>query len=259
MVHPLFIVIASGLAILTVWGFISPRGQWRVLAGWSRRRPHADEPSAGLIALHRLVAGAGIAAMVLAGCSLYGGYLAAQPKPPPPPGAVERMWGTPAPQVIDRVFEALSTVPVGLVAQPMLGYQAMDGNSRTPGYLFTLDRYRVQDADKGIGYLGHAPDPGFTALDSADLVVQVRGDKDCIPQQVVVQEDDDTVRIGVYYGQPNPSDGSNAAHLGDCPPKPSKSGSASVLVPVDLNAPLGNRTVERFDNSKRIRAVPLIT
>jgi hypothetical protein len=257
-VHPLFVVIASGLAILTVWGFISPRGQWRVLASWSRRQPYANEPSAGLVALQRLVAGAGILAMVLVGCSMYGGYLANQPKAPSPPGVVERMWGTPAPEVIDRVFDALPTAPAGLVVQPVLGYQGMDGSSRTPGYLFALDRYQVKDADKGIGYLGQVPDPGFTALDSADLVVLVRGDKNCIPQQVVVQEGDDTVRISVYYGQPNPSDGSNAAHLDECMPKPPKSSSASVLIPIDLEASLGKRTVESLDSAKKIRAVPLI-
>jgi hypothetical protein len=257
-VHPLFVLIASGLAILTVWGFVSPRGQWRVLASWSRREPYANEPSTGLVALHRLVAGAGILAMVLAGSSMYGGYLASQPKPPPPPAAVERMWGTPVPEVIDRVFHALSAAPTGLIAQPVLKYQSMDGGSRTPGYLFDLDRYRVKNADEGIGYLGRAPDPGFTALDSADLVVQLRGDKNCIPQQVVVIEGESTVRIGVYYGQPNPSDGSNAAHLDECVLAPPETGAASVLLPIDLEAPLGKRTVQNLDGSKKIRAVQLI-
>lgn len=257
MMHPLFVVIACGLAILTVWGFISPRGQWRVLAGWSRRQPYANEPSAGMVALHRLVAGAGILAMAVASFSIYGGYLAGQPKTPPPPSPVERMWGTPAPQVINRVFESLSGVPNGLVAQRVVGYQVMDGSSRTPGYLFTLDRYQVRDANNGVGYLGQAPDPGYTALDSADLVVQVRGDKDCIPQQVVVLEDEDVVRIGVYYGQPNPTDGSNAAHLADCSAKPTGADSTSVLVPIDLADPLGKRAVQNVDGSKKIRAVEL--
>jgi hypothetical protein len=258
MVQLLFVVIASGLAILTVWGFISPRGQWRVLASWSRRVPYANEPSAGLVALQRLVAGAGILAMVLAGCSMYGGYLASQPKAPPAPGAIERMWGTPAPQVINRVFHALSATPTGLIDQPIVKYQSMDGGSRTPGYLFDLDRYQVKNADEGIGYLGHAPDPGFTALDSADLVVQLRGDKNCIPQQVVVIEAKDTVSIGVYYGQPNPSDGSNAAHLDECVLAPPVSGAASVLLPIALEAPLGKRTVQNLDGSKKVRAVQLI-
>lgn len=258
MMQPFLVVIASGLAILTVWGFISPRGQWRVLASWSRREPYANEPSAGLVAVQRFVAGAGILAMVLAGCSIYGNYLASQSKPPPPPGPVERMWGSPAPEVINRVFDALSAVPAGLVAQPVLRYQRVDGAFRTPGYLFTLDHYWVKDADKGIGYLGHAPNPGFAALDSADLVVELRGDSNCIPQQVLVQESEDVVRVAVYYGQPNPSDGSNAAHLDECVITPPVSGSASVLVPVDLQAPLGKRAVESLDGSKKIREVPLL-
>ncbi|MEO6943302.1 MAG: hypothetical protein ABI053_01150 [Lacisediminihabitans sp.] len=257
--HPFFVFVAAGLATLTVWGFISPRGQWRVLAAWTRRQPYANEPGAGLVALQRCVAGAGIVAMVIVGSSMYGDYLAGQPKAPPTPGAVERMWGEPAPEVVDRVFDARSAAPPGLVPQPMLKYQVMDGESRTPAYLFTLERYRVEGGNDGVGYLGHAPNPGFAALDSADLVVEVRGDKKCIPQQLVVIEDEDTVRIGVYYGQPNPSDGSNAAHLGECSRKPTASRSASVLIPVNLEKPLGKRTVVSVDGSKKIRAVPLIS
>lgn len=254
----LFVVIVAGLAILTLWGFISPRGQWRVLAGWSRRESSANELGAGAVVVQRVVAGAGILVLGMAGWSMYSGHLAGLPKSSPPPGPIERMWGQPAPQLVNRVFIPLTAVPAGLVSQPVLGYQAVNGPTRDPGYLFFLEHYAVKDAKEGVGYLGHDPQPGLSALDTADLVLQVRGDSRCIPQQVVVEEEGDVVRVAVYYGQPNPSDGSNAARLADCAAKPSKAKATSVLVPVDLETALGDRKVVTLDGAKKLHPVTVV-
>lgn len=256
--NPLFLVIAVSLAVLTVWGFISPRGQWRVLAAWSRREPHAHEPGAAAVAVQRIVAGIGIIVLATSGWSLYSGFLDSLPKAPPPPGPVEKMWGSPAPQVINRVFTPIESAPAGLVPQRVLGYQVVNGTSRDPRYLFSLDHFAVKGASQGIGYLGHEPQAGLVALDTADVVIEVRGDSVCIPQQVVVDENDDTVSVAVYYGQPNPSDGSNAVNLAKCKVKPSAARSTPVLVPIDLAEALGKRTLVTLDGAKKIRAVSLI-
>ena len=174
--NPLLLVIAGGLAILTVWGFISPRGQWRVLAAWSRREPYANEPGPGLVAIQRVVAGIGLVVLATAGWSMYTAYLDSLPKAPPPPGLVEQMWGSPAPKVVNRVFTPLESPPAGLVKEQVLGYQVVNGNSRDPQYLFSLDHFAVKGATVGIGYLGHQPQAGLVALDTADLVIEVRGE-----------------------------------------------------------------------------------
>ncbi|WP_349897444.1 hypothetical protein [Parafrigoribacterium soli] len=255
--NPLLLVIAGGLAILTIWGFISPRGQWRVLGAWTRREPYANEPGAGLVAIQRIVAGIAIIVLGTTGWSMYSTYVDSQPTPPPPPGPVEQMWGAPAPKVVNRVFTPLESPPAGLVNEKVLGYQPVNGTSRDPQYLFSLDHLIVKDASQGIGYLGHAPQAGLTALDTADLVVEVRGDSACIPQQVVVDEGDDVVRVAVYYGQPNPSDGSNAVNLAHCSANPKADKARTVLVPIDLAETLGDRKVVTFDGSKKIPVVPL--
>lgn len=251
----LIVICAGGLAVLTVWGFISPRGQWRVLVGWSRREPSANEPGAGVVAVQRIVAGAGIVVLVVSGWSMYTSYLDSLPAPAAPPGPVEKMWGSPAPVVVNRVFTPLQAPPAGLVEQAIVGYQPVNGASRDPQYLFSLDRLTVKNANQGIGYLGHDPQPGLSALDTADLVVEVRGDRACIPQKVVVEEDNEVVRVAVYYGQPNPSDGSNAINLAHCKAKPSAAKIRPVLIPIDLADYLGKRTVVTFDGAKKIPAV----
>jgi hypothetical protein len=251
-------MLACGLAALTVWGFISPRGQWRVLAAWSRREPYANEPGAAMVAVQRVVAAAGIVVLAACGWAMYSSYRASLPDDVRPPGPIEQMWGSPAPVVVDRVFTPVGSPPASLVKQPILGYQAVNGGSRDPQYLFSLDHLKVKNADESVGYIGRDPQPGLSALDTADLVVEVRGDAACIPQQVVVAEDDETVRIAVYYGQPNPTDGSNAVNLAHCNVKPSAAKSTPVLLPIDLATYLGDRKVVTFDSGKKIPAVHVI-
>ncbi|MHB1171173.1 MAG: hypothetical protein ACYCZY_01510 [Lacisediminihabitans sp.] len=250
------VVVAVGLAILTVWGFVSPRGQWRVLASWSRREPHANEPGSAAVAVQRLVAALGIAVLLAAAGTAYNSYLDTLPKPARSVGPVERMWGSPAPKIVNRVFTAATAAPAQLVNQPILGYQVMDGTRREPGYLFSLEAYAPSAAEFAGGYLGKDPPVGLSALDIADLVVHLRGDKNCLPQQVVLTENKDAVLIAVFYGQPNPPDGSNAAKLGACNPNPPAGQSTSLLLPVGLSAPVGDRTVKTIDGSKVIPVAP---
>ena len=167
------------------------------------------------------------------------------------------MWGVPAPVVVNRVVIPLNEAPVGLVDQPVLAYQAVDGTRRQPSYLFSLHELKQQNAVDTNGLVGVPPPAGLVALDTADMVVQVNGDRRCFPQQVVVREEDDVVRVGVFYGQANPSDGSNVLHVRDCDPTPEGRARVSVLVPLQLSDALGTREVQWLDGTpvKRVQVV----
>ena len=82
---------------------------------------------------------------------------------------------------------------------------------------------------------------------------------DDVGDQVILEADEgeDVVKVAVYYGQPNPSDGSNAVNLAKCKTKPAADEATSVLVPIDLATTLGDRKVVTFDGGKKIPVVPL--
>jgi hypothetical protein len=252
-VNFLFIVAAT-LAALLVWALLAPRLLWRTVIGWSYRDAYRNEPSAAVFGLYRLVALIGIVAVVATVIAIN------QPKPgdaaaQEPHTPVEKMWGVPAPVVVDRVVTPLTDAPVGLVDQPVLAFQGVDGTRRQPSYLFGLRTFEQKDAVDANGLVGVPPAPGLVALDTADLVVQVNGDRRCFPHQVVVREEDDVVRIGVYYGQANPSDGTNLIHVRDCDPTPKGRAGVSALVPVKLSDALGSREVQWLDGTpvKRVK------
>lgn len=252
------IVILSGLAAMTVWGAVAPRGQWRALAGWSRRDPYASEPGPVAVAIHRLVAIVGIIVLGFSAAAIHRNVQGPPPKvPASPSNAIEQMWGAPPPVVVNRVAQASSAPPAGLIAQPILRYQATDGAHRTPAYLFDLLPWKPTSAHPDDGYIGVDPPIGMSALDTADLVVQLRGDKNCIPRVVVAVESDSTVALAVYYGRPNPSAGDAAVDLADCRPVVPDADSVSVLLPVRLGSPIAQRTVVGL-NGARIAVAPTL-
>ena len=48
-------IIFFAVAVLAVWGAISPRSQWNTLSAWQYRNPDANEPSDAAYALTRVV------------------------------------------------------------------------------------------------------------------------------------------------------------------------------------------------------------
>ena len=247
--NPIVIAVLFGLLILTLWGFISPRGQWRVLTGWNRRDPYVSDPGAVALGIHRLVAAVALVAVVTVGISLYTAPQRSLANPTVRTPAKNPLWGTPEPVVVDRVFAPLGAQPGGLVVQPILGYQGVDGAKRDPAYLFDLKDFKHSGASNADGYIGSDPSVGLSALDMADIVVQVRGDKRCIPYQVAVVESSTSITIGVYYGQPDSPDETNIAHLTDCATDGGKADSTSVLIPINLSEGVLGRTVVNFDGS----------
>ncbi len=242
-----------GLAVLTVWGVVAPRGQWRALAGWTRREPYASEPGPISVGVHRFVAVLATVGLVLAGWLLWAQYQNTLPKPPKPISAVEQMWGAPDPVVVNRVVSGAADEPTGFVVQPLLRYQALDGTRRSPNYLFDLHPWNLSKEQLAGGLIGVDPSPGLAALDSASIVVQVRGDKNCIPRAVYAVEGSTSIAIAVYYGRPGAANSTSS----DCKAVPPANSSMSVLIPIDLADPVGKRTITNLDGSP-VPVAPLL-
>jgi hypothetical protein len=260
-VTALLLIVSGSLGVLFLWGLLAPRSQWRVLVSWSYRDPHADEPTGSAYLLYRIVAAFGIATMVVSGVLAYRSVRDAEPVPPPPPTAAERMWGSPAPVVVNRVVHTITKPPKDLVSQPILGYQPVSGTTRQPLYLFSLPTFELADATTENGYIGSDPSPGLVALDTADLVVRVEGDPACFPHKAIVRESEDTVAIAIYYGRATPPADAKSGDAADdevAPCNTRASGlNVSTLIPISLASPLGNRTVVTLEGDA-IRSVAVL-
>ncbi|CAN5128680.1 hypothetical protein BH09ACT1_BH09ACT1_13830 [soil metagenome] len=54
----------AGLGILTLWGVISPRSEWRMVVGWSRRDAYLGEPGPAIVGLVRVVSVIALATLI---------------------------------------------------------------------------------------------------------------------------------------------------------------------------------------------------
>lgn len=247
--------LLGGLAVLTLWGFVAPRSQWRVLTSWSQRDPRGNEPGQVVVGIHRVVAGIAIVSLAFTGVSYEQGK--GQPENVPvvrsTADPLRQLWGTPDPVVVNRVISPVTDAPADLVPLPVLRFQVTDGTHRDPSYLFDLGTFQPPKAKGGDGYVGTDPAVGLTALDTANLVVQVRADKRCIPKQVLVVQSSSAVVVAVYYGRPGSAAVSAADLATLC--NAGASGSVSTLVPIHLSAAVGTRAVVNLDGVPIARAV----
>ncbi|MEP6479035.1 MAG: fumarate hydratase [Rhodoglobus sp.] len=242
-----FLVLAGTLGIVFLWGLLAPRSQWRVLNAWSVSDPRASEPGSISYGLRQFFYALGLGSMVFLAIGTGVNYLANLPKPPTPLTPMQLMWGTPAPTVVNRYVLGQTSVPAGLVDQPILGYQAW-APDHTPDYLDTLAPFTRVGTPVINGYIGEDPQPDLVGTDTADLVVHVRGDLLCVPRAAVVIETDTTVQIAIEYGLPIPTDGSQADNVAACSPNPAVS--TSLLIPIDLSKPVGKRSVQALDGTE---------
>lgn len=233
--------VAATLGLLLLWGLFAPRSSWRVLTGWSVSDPHGNEPGAASYGIRRAVAGAGTIAMAGIVVVATSSYVANLPKPVPPPSPIQVMWGSPDPQVVNRVVNPLPAAPAGLVEIPILGYQAFPA-SGPPSYLTRLKQFSRLGVTAIPGYIGRDPDATLAAIDTASMVIHVRGPILCIPRQAVVIETQSTVQIGIFYGLPDAADGAAVDSVAGCPADSTLTG--SLLIPITLGAPLGDREVQ---------------
>lgn len=243
------ILLLGGLAIFTVWGFVMPRSQWRVLTSWSQRDPGGHEPGAVTIAIHRTVAAIAIAALIFSLMALNGRTenATARPVDRPTSDPVRVLWGSPDPVVVNRVVTPVTQAPADLLSLPLLRYQAIDGHHRDPSYLFNLANFERPHAKKGDGYVGTDPSVGLTALDTSQLVLQMRADERCTPQQVLLLESSTAIVVAVYFGRPVGTALDDAAKAAPCDIEAADSKSVSMLVPIHLATPVGDRSVVGLD------------
>ncbi|MCW4386448.1 hypothetical protein OH146_11760 [Salinibacterium sp. SYSU T00001] len=250
-----FVVFAVALlAVVFVWGLFWPRSQWQVLAAWLRRNPDASEPSATAYAFHRILSGLGVATFLTVGVALAITYINSLPAPEPPKTALQQMWGAaPRPVVVDRVVRSVGEADPSFAEQAILGYQLVDNVAHTPRYLVYLDNYNPPGSDSPL--IGAPPSEGFAALDSAELVVNVRVKAQCTPLQAVVVESEEAVQVAIYSAISSPVGAPAVANHEFC-----EGGSTvgpSLLIPLDLAQPVGEREVQLLDGTA-VREVEVI-
>lgn len=238
-----FGTLAITLGIVFVWGLFAPRSQWLVLTSWSVANPRLHEPGGATYGFLRLFSGIGVVGLLAVVAVVSSSVVTNLPQPAPPRTSLQIMWGDPEPTVVNRYFVSLGGAPEGLVAMPVLGYQVFD--PKVPDYMVELENFSRLGQSEIPGYLGTDPDEGYAAIDFASLVVHVRGPILCIPREVVVIEGETTVQIGVYYGLPDPDDGSVPDNLTACSPEDPLTG--SVLIPVQLGNLLGDRELQSLE------------
>ena len=243
--------LVGALAVIFSWGLISPRSQWYAFVGWTRDDPRGTEPGSGAYTVSRFVSLVGlvVVASILAGWAVANIRIPEAEVPTRSETIAQRIWGDPRPLVVDRVFLPSAIVPADLVSQKVTGYQLVDNVERTPRYVFEGGKLRSSGIAAQPGFIGMEPREGAVALDTADLIVHVRGDDRCIPQRVVAVSVDGAIQVGVFFGQPKPADGSNAANVSNCDPGPPVARTRGYLVPIDFEAPLGDRALMRLDGS----------
>lgn len=251
----IFGTIAATLGLLFLWGLCAPRSQWLTLTAWSVSDPHAHEPGAAGFGMRRLASAVGLIGLAAVGFVAAASFVDRLPHPPVPPTPVHAMWGAPDPQVVDRVVRGISSPPAGLVAVPVLDYQAIPPTG-APSYLTRLNKYKLLGSNSIPGLIGAQPDGESSAFATAELIVHVRGPLLCIPRAAVVVETDATVKIGLYYGLPDSADGSAVDNTKGCPTDSTVT--ASLLIPIDLASPIGDRTVETLDGTE-IESVRVIS
>lgn len=244
---PILGVVVATLGVILLWSLFAPKSFWRLFASWSVSDPYANEPGAVSYALRRLASALGVVSLAAVLASWGVNAIQQLPTPPPARSAVDIMWGAPDPQVVNRVVGGILTVPTDLQAEPILGYQAF-GSTGTPSYLPRLKIYNLLGKTDVPGLVGHTPDINASGIDSAKMIIHVRGPILCIPRSVVVVETDATIRVGVYYGLPNSADGSPVDSLAGCPADATLT--ASLLIPIELGAPVGDREVGDLDGAQ---------
>ncbi|MDO7881268.1 hypothetical protein [Antiquaquibacter soli] len=248
-----FGIVAFSLGLLFLWGLVAPRGQWRSLVGWSVADEHDAEPGGTAYGVRRLVSGLALVSLLAVVGVSASSAIARTPTQERPETPLQAMWGTVAPTVVNRIVTSAPGAPPGLVEIPVAAYQ--DFEDDIPGYVTRLREFELLgDADPN-GLVGDLPPVGNGALDFADIVINVRGPILCIPRAVVLVQTDTEVRVGVYYGLPTADDGTERDSVAGCPVDSTVTG--SILIPLQLAAPLGERPVVALDGTP-ISEVPVI-
>lgn len=238
------LVGAAGiLGVVLIWGLVSPRTQWRVLVGWSARDPDRAEPGDGVHGITRIVCLIGLLGLAAFASVQIWAALSEQPRPAPDRGAVESMWGSPVPRLVDRIVTPVAAPPADLAPGPVTGYQEIE-RGWAPDYLVEVPRWSFLAEPAPTGLIGSTPGDGFTAYGISDMLLSAQGPLVCIPRLAAVEETDSLITIGIYWGLPGAAGQDNLAACSDL-------GGLlqTVLIPVQLAAPVDGRNVVTFEGA----------
>jgi hypothetical protein len=211
------------------------------LNAWSVGDTYRNEPGGTAYGLRRVLSGAGVLGLLGVVLATSGSTLTTVQQRVPPPSAATVMWGAPVPTIIDRMITPLAGAPAGFVEVPVLDYQGFD-EAGAPDYLDALKNFELLGSTDIPGYVGSLPDVGNGAMDFADLVIHVRGPILCVPRGVVIIESEKAIQVAVFYGRPDAADATVPDNAKAC--LLNEPVTSSVLIPLRLRDPLGERTVQ---------------
>lgn len=232
---------AAILGAVLLWGLVSPRSQWRVLVGWSARDPDRTEPGDGVHGVTRILCLIGLLGLAAFAAIQIWSAVAHQPRAAPARTPIEEMWGTPVPQLVDRVVTPATAPPAEFVSGPIAGYQELE-RGWAPDYLVNVPRWSFLAEPTPGGLIGSYAGDGFTAYGISDVLVAAQGPLHCIPRVAAVEESEAVITIGVYWGLPG---GAEQDSLTGC----AEPGELlqTVLLPIQLAGPVDGRNVVTFD------------
>ncbi|QAV71324.1 fumarate hydratase [Salinibacterium sp. UTAS2018] len=239
--------IAVPLGVAALWAIFAPRNQWRSLFSWSVANAHTAEPGGAAYASRQILAalalGSALTMIVIAMVAT----MVNEPQESSSPSDIQNMWGSPAPLLVYRTFQTAKSVDDSLVDVPIESYLSVNDDEYPPLYLLELEPFSRLGTTGIPGYIGSEPAETDSTITRADVVIHVRGPLLCIPRRVVAVETPDVVQLAVQYGLPTPSDGSKPDNVEACPVGEDLSG--SVLIPVRLKDPIGERSVQSLDGT----------
>ncbi|TQO19261.1 hypothetical protein FB472_0801 [Rhodoglobus vestalii] len=239
--------IAVPLGVAAVWAVFAPRNQWRSLFSWSVADVHTSEPGGAAYAYRRLIAAIalGLALLMIVIAVVWSSTR--DPVEPPRANHVEQTWGTPEPLLMHRTFQPALAPTDTLVDVPIDSYLPVNDDGGAPLYLLDLEPFSRLGTTNIPGYIGSIPSETDAIISRADVIVKVRGPLLCVPRTVVAIETPERVHLAVLYGLPNPADGSTPNNAEACPLGEDLTG--SVLIPITLTDPIGERIVEALDGA----------
>lgn len=241
-------IIAVATTLLVLWGALAPRGAWSSLVAWSTADPRAAEPGWTSYFVRRLLFVFGLLGLAGLGVAIVVSWLLNPPLQAKPPTPVQQMWGEAPPVVVDRVITPVGEPPGGLTEVPVLGYQVV-GEDGPGDYLHQLELFELLGGKKDMpGLIGQDPGEGYAAMDTAELILNVRGPLLCIPRAAIVHETPDTITVAVYFGLPDQPDGAAVDNAVSCPADAPVT--VSVLLPIELGEEVGERAVVMLDGEE---------
>ena len=249
-------VVAVATTLLLLWGLLAPRANWSSLVAWSTSDARAAEPGWTSYLVRRLLFGFGLLGLLGLGTAVLITWLLNPPLYADPPTPVQQMWGKTPPVVVDRVISPLAEPPAGITEMPVLGYQEVKDDERPGDYLRHLEPFELLGGEREMpGLIGQDPGEGYSAMDTAELIINVRGPVLCIPRGAIIKETLDSITIAVYYGLPDQPDGTAVDNAVSCPADAPVT--TSVLLAIELQDEVGARQVIML-NGDEIPEVELI-